>query len=68
MSGEPISPYGFMEFASTVLQESKRKVIFREPYTVEMPPEGLGEEDMPYPEDLPPLAPAPEVSGSGLQT
>eukprot|EP00884_Botryococcus_braunii_P015700 jgi/Botrbrau1/2813/Bobra.0125s0024.1 len=66
VSGEPISPYGFMDFATTALQESKRKPVFRYPRTVEMPAEGLEEENMPYPADLPPLAPAPEPLSASL--
>jgi hypothetical protein len=60
-SGPPISPYGIMDFASTFLTQTKQQVSFREPYTIEMPQENVGEETNVLPEDLASLTPGPEV-------
>jgi hypothetical protein len=57
----PISPYGITDFASAYLKQTKQPVVFTQPFAVEMPDEGVGEEPDVLPEDLPPLGPGPEV-------
>jgi hypothetical protein len=57
VSGPPISPYGTVNFDATFLKQTKQQVIFREPYTVEMPEEDIEEKRNVLDEDLSSLPP-----------